>query len=746
MQSSMLIKNDQNNGGGKEERFDELFIGGDNSNLSNEIEILRSRPILQRVANDLGLQTAYYNEGKVKTSLLYRDVPFSLIVPAFDSVADFSFKVTIIDASKFILNEDKTPIAFGEPFTIGNMPCRLVRNPAVHLQLYGSMKFIINRTSLSNAAENLKSVITVGHPNEQSTILNLAFEGPNPDMGKDILNMLMSVYDSSVVEAKIRIDANTLNFINTQLYQLSDTLTGVQGGLSNYMSKNQIFDIENQSKDFLDKLGESVQNENAQTLRLTVLNWLLSYIGDQKNTYGLVPTNLGIEEPALLQLIGEYNRLQLQREANLKTTTADNPLIVGLESALDKTRGNIYQALLNVKKAYELALANIEKHKEQLQSGVTSLPGKSIHLLNIQRRQKILEELYALLLQKKLETSIAYASVISNSTVLEPALSGGNQVSPNSTKTYTVYFFVGLLIPFAIIALKEMLKDKVANRGDVEKYTQAPILGEIGHSGNDQTLVVSRNSRRFIAEQFRIIRTNLQYIISKSEKPIIMITSSISGEGKSFISTNIGAVMALADKKTVIMEFDIRKPKIVSGLDLKRKMGITNYIIGNVKFEDLIVKVEGQENLFVIPCGPIPPNPAELLLEHRLDELMREVRERFDVIIMDTAPVGLVSDAISLGRYADCTLYIIRQGYTLRKQVTLIEELYLQQKLPRISLLLNDVKAEGGYYGGGYYGSYGYYGGYGYGAESGYFENEKGQRTKRSFFSSIMALLHRIFR
>jgi capsular exopolysaccharide synthesis family protein len=347
-----------------------------------------------------------------------------------------------------------------------------------------------------------------------------------------------------------------------------------------------------------------------------------------------------------------------------------------------------------------------------------------------------LEDLYSLLLQKKLDISLSSASTISNSRVLEPATNNGSLISPDSKKIYTFYLLIGILIPVGIIALRELLQDKVNNRADVEKYTNAPILGEIGHSDREQSLVVTHNSRRLISEQFRIIRTNLQYIIGRNDRPVIMITSSFSGEGKSFISTNMGAVMALSGKKTVIMEFDIRKPKIVSGLDLKRKMGITNYIIGKASFNDLPVKVEGVEGLYVIPCGPIPPNPAEILLDKRLDELMQEVMKNFEVVIMDTAPVGLVSDASSLGQYAHCTLYIVRQGHTFRNQVRLIEDLYRAKKLPGLCLLLNDVKGVSGYYGGGYYGKgYGYYGAYGYG--SGYFEDDSKKRKRGSLLKGL---------
>jgi len=304
---------------------------------------------------------------------------------------------------------------------------------------------------------------------------------------------------------------------------------------------------------------------------------------------------------------------------------------------------------------------------------------------------------------------------------------------------------LGMLLPTGFVVLREILQDKINGKADVEKYTTAPILGEIGHSEGTQTLVVTQNSRRLISEQFRIIRTNLQYMINKVPKPVIMVTSSFSGEGKSFVSTNMGAVMALSGKRTVIMEFDIRKPKIVSGLDLKRKMGITNYIIGKASFNELLIKVNGVDDLYVIPCGPIPPNPSEILLDKKLDELMKEVMDHFDVVIMDTAPIGLVSDAITLNRFSNCTLYITRQGYTFRKQLGLVEDLYINKKLPSLCLLINDVKADGGYYGGYYGGGYGYYGGYGYGKQSDYFESD-GDKNGRSLPARLKKWIERIFR
>jgi capsular exopolysaccharide synthesis family protein len=752
VQSSLLIQNDMTttgasggNGGAKDERFEELFMTQDALNLSNEIEVLRSTPVLQRVAKDLHLQTSYYSKGNVKGSLIYPVFPFTLnFINKADSLIGLSFKISVLSAERFTVDESKTLHHFGDTITLGNDRVQLIRNPGVNIYSFPSSQFEIDWYPLLSAAIMLQGQVKVTQLNEQSTILTLSFEGENSILGKDVLNNLMAVYDTLMVEDKNRIAANTLRFINDRLFELNDTIRGVQGVLTNFMVDNKVFDIENQSKEYTEKMSDAAKLKAEQEVRIGIADFLLQYISDKKNVHELVPTNLGIEEPALTQLVFEYNRLTLERDKNAKTTTESNPMIVSMDQALEKIRRDIYQALLNIKTAYSIAAGKLDQTENAIDSRVTSLPGKSLGLLNIQRHQKILEDLYSLLLQKKLEISLSSASTISNSRVVEPAMAGSEPVSPDKKNIYTMYLLLGMLLPTGFVVLRELLQDKISGKADVEKYTTVPILGEIGHSQASQALVVTQNSRRLISEQFRIIRTNLQYMINKVPKPVIMVTSSFSGEGKSFVSTNMGAVMALSGKKTVIMEFDIRKPKIVSGLDLKRKMGITNYIIGKASFNELLIKVNGVDDLYVIPCGPIPPNPSEILLDKKLDELMKEVMDNFDVIIMDTAPIGLVSDAITLNRFSNCTLYITRQAYTFRKQLGLVEDLYVNKKLPGLCLLINDVKAEGGYYGGYYGGGYGYYGGYGQG-KSDYFEQD-GEKHNGSLQAKLKSWVERIFK
>ena len=333
--------------------------------------------------------------------------------------------------------------------------------------------------------------------------------------------------------------------------------------------------------------------------------------------------------------------------------------------------------------------------------------------------------------KKSEENGISAASKVSNARVIDEALKNEKPVSPVPSKVYAIALFIGLLIPIALIYVVELFNDKIRYRTDIEKITKTPILAEVGHNDEGRTLVVTAKSRKVITEQFRMIRTNLQYLVGSAEKSTILVTSSFSGEGKSFISTNVAAAIALTGKRTVLLEFDLRKPKVLEGLNIQKSVGISNYVVGKSTITEILKPIDGYDNLYVIGCGAVPPNPAELLLDGKIDELFAYLKKNFDAIIIDSAPVGLVTDSMTLSKYADATLYIVRHKYTLKKQINFVNELYVNKKLPKLSIIINDVVGgTGGYYG---YGGYGY-GGYGYGSGkaygSGYFETPTRNRFK----------------
>jgi capsular exopolysaccharide synthesis family protein len=406
---------------------------------------------------------------------------------------------------------------------------------------------------------------------------------------------------------------------------------------------------------------------------------------------------------------------------------AGNPIIRDFETAMDKQRNEMINALSNAKQNLQSRIQSYEGKNRIAGNELSGVPAKQREVLDIMRKQRIAEELYTFLLERKLETSIGSASTLSNIEILESAFSSGIPVSPNKRNLYMVALIIGLAIPAAFLFITELFNDKIRTRNDIDKFSSVPILGEIGHSDSKQTLIISSHDRKYISEQFRVLRTSLQYLFTeKKSAHSLLITSSVSGEGKSFVSTNMAAVMAVSGKKTVILEFDLRKPKIMSGLqmDSKNTKGISNYLVGNAALEEIIYKVPDQENLFVVPCGTVPPNPAELLLNPRLKVLFEDVKKKFEMIIVDTAPAGLVSDCYLLGEHVDAAVYIVRHNYTFKKQLNMIQRIYDEKRLPNTAVVINDVKALAGY--GEYYGyvNYGYKGyGYGYGKElSNYFD------------------------
>jgi capsular exopolysaccharide synthesis family protein len=630
--------------------------------------------------------------------------------------------VIIESDREFKMNESGPNLLFGQPFEIGSGKF-IIERTLNDFRGYGSKQFFINYAPAESRAVDYVSRIGASQSGESNNIMMVSFLTENTKVGMDVVNQWMEEYQQSGLEEKRQTAKYALRFIDDQMDTIRKDLGVVEKNLQGYREENQLYVPTQQAQGYLSNIAQLDVQLTTLGLKLENINLLIRYISDNQNPYRQVASLLGIDEPTLAEQIIEFNSLQVQRETLLKTTTPANPMVKNLESGIDKLRRDILQNLINVRQATQGAINSLQAKNTEAGRAIARIPVKEKQLLDITRRQKILEELFSFLLQKKLETSISSASTISNVRVIEPAIATG-PVQPNRSGTYMLAFFIGLGIPAAIIFLKEFLNDKVKSREDIQRATQAPIIGEVGHSDQSSALVVSRTSRRFIAEQFRIIRTNLEYILPKSGPQVIIVTSSSSGEGKSFMSSNIGAVKALAGKKTVIMEFDIRKPKVAGSLNVRHKTGISNFVIGKASFEEIVVPVPNLENLYMIPCGPIPPNPSELLLDEKIAELINRAKKEFEVVVIDTAPMGLVSDPVILGQFAHASIYVIRHNHTFKKQLSMLNEIFLNKRLPHLSIVVNDIKADGGY--GNYYGYGGYgYTGYGYGYGSEYFDEKK---------------------
>jgi tyrosine-protein kinase Etk/Wzc len=735
---TLLISESKGIGSGSE-KFDAFLFDESDKNLYDEIQVIRSRNMVKRVARSLDMSVQYYSKGNVRSSPIYHDdLPIELkIINLRDSTKPFNIEIRIHSSGDFDIGEESTRYKFGQLISTVNGTFIVSRNPR-ELSEFKSPLFEISYAPPDIRAKQLIGGLSVAQAGESTNILEVKYETENPKIGMDIVNSLMREYQNAGLEEKRQEAVSALRFINEQMDTVSYELSAVEKNLESYRQRNRLYMPEQQSDSYFKSIYETENELAKEGAKLENVNYLLRLLRDSSQPNTQVASQLGIDEPTLLLQVQEFNKLQVQRQTLLRSTTESNPFVKNLDASRSKLRADIIANLSNVRSAFLDNMKSLQFKNMKTGSEVSAIPSKEKQLLDITRRQKILEELYSYLLQKKLETSISSASTISNVRVIEPAMSSESPIQPQKGGIYTMALFLGFLIPSLVIFAFEFFNDKVRTRDDVQNVIDEPIIGEVGHSEDGNAIVVNKDNRKFIAEQFRVIRSNLQYILPADSRQTILVTSSFSGEGKSFISTNVAAAMALAGKKTIILEFDIRKPKIMRSLNLTKLDGITSFIVGKVVLEEIIVPVPNVENLYILPCGPVPPNPAELLLSPKLQELFAEMNKKFDFIVIDTAPIGLVSDASILGKFAEATIYIVRHNYTYKKQLEVITELSSTNRLPKVNVIINDIRT------GGWYGSYYGYGGYGmtnysYGYNSEYFE----ERIKtRSIFSWLFGKGH----
>lgn len=717
---ALIVKKDAGPPGAGSDPFQQMFVMDNSINIQNEIELLKSQPVMQRVVEGLNLNVSYFAKGNIIETNNYKDCPLRLeVLNLVDSNSAFTLQVKVADDKSFYINDQTHLLSFGQAFQNSFGSFRLSKVP------YGTLieEYKITWLPTPAIANSLLKDLLVA-PKGATGILLISLQATHPQLAADVINRLMHEYQIVTREDKNEANRRMIDFIDGRLKGVERELDSTTSVLLNFQRANNLMNPETQSESYFSRIEETDKEKNTLQVQEDVARIIDDYLRDAKNTYTLVPSTLGLADGTLAAMISAYNVAQLERKALIDANVpVTNERVEQMQDRIERLRINILESLRNLRNSNNAALSRLNQTASVVRAQINALPQKEQEMLEIKTQQQTKQTVFNLLMEKREQTAILLAGTISNMKVVEPAVINRSPVKPNPNMVRIIALVIGLALPAIIIFTLELLNDKVNSRFDIEKSTPTPIAGEIGHSLGKEPLVVKPNNRSIVAEQFRILRSNLQYFLTNVEKPVILITSSFSGEGKSYISTNLGAVMSLAQKKTIVLEFDIRKPKVLSHLGIAKKPGIINYLLGKTKLEELPVQVPGYEHLYVLPCGPIPPNPAELLLDEKLDKLFAYLKEQFDFIIIDTAPVGMVSDAMALSKYANSTLYIVRQGYTHKKQIALVDEFNSTGKLPKISIILNDVKARTGY---GYYA----YGQYGYGEKSGYFEEDEAPTTR----------------
>ena len=450
------------------------------------------------------------------------------------------------------------------------------------------------------------------------------------------------------------------------------------------------------------------------------MQFLSEYANNPDHAYEVLPVNVGLTDTGLTELINRYNEMLLERKRLLRTSSESNPVVVNLDASIRAMRSNVQTTILSVQKGLMITKADLERQAGKYAGRITSAPGQERQLVSISRQQEIKAGLYLMLLQKREENAITLASTANNARIVDEAQAGLLPVSPKGKLIYLIAFVLGIAIPVGIIYIIELLRYKIEDRSDVEKLTTVPIIGDIPASDNmpkEGSVVVHENQNDMMAETFRNVRTNVQYMLGNNQK-VVLITSTTCGEGKSFVAANLAISFALLGKKVVIVGLDIRKPGLNKAFQMSHKEdGITRYLADpeHTDLMSLLQQSNVTPNLYILPGGAIPPNPTELVAHDSLVQAVDRLKKEFDYVILDTAPIGMVTDPQLISRVADMSIYVCRAGYTPKAGYLFINELKDHKKLPNLCTIINDVNIKTGKYGYGTYGKYGYGRTYGYG-------------------------------
>jgi tyrosine-protein kinase Etk/Wzc len=708
--STLLIKDDKSGQSvASTDALNDLSSFKSTRNIDNETEVIKSKSLMSRVVSELGLMTSYYVEGRIRDREIYgNSVPIKLIASELRNNAP-SITLTLYPKSDSTFELDdytgRATLKFGQlinkPYGSFTIISTIKRN------VIGT-KVIIRFKGIQQVADYYSAAISVQPINKNASILYLSLTDPLPDKAKDVINKLMEVYNREAIEDKNLMATNTLKFLDERLQYLTTDLSNTERTVEKYKSHNGLTDIATQASNYTEQASNYNTQLSEWAVQIEVLGSIEKYLQSDTERSSVVPSTLGIKDETLLILINQFNGLQIERERMLRTTQPSNPLVQNMNEQLIKLRLRILENLRNIKKGLQITSNNLQANVGQFQSRIKKVPGMERELLQINRQQSIKQNIYSYLLQKREETAISLAATASVARVLDPAMGGNYPISPNKKVIYLMSLLLGLGLPFAGIYIRRVLNNKVQAQQDVTAILPTPILGEIAHSDYPGAIVVDKSNRSPIAEMFRLIRANLNFLAMGKENIVILTTSSRSGEGKTFFSINLAISLAITSKRVVLLDLDLRNPKVAKTLKLAGGLGITDYLVtNNISLKDIIRHSEEAPDLFVISSGTLPPNPAELMMSPKFAHLIQQLKESFDYIIIDTPPIGQVADAFTLGQFVDFTVYLIRYNYTHKAWLDIIKNAHKNNTLNHPLLVLNDAKEiNGNNYGYGY--RYGY--------------------------------------
>ena len=698
------------------------------SETEREVEILRSTDMLKQVASQLQLNVVYSQQGNIKSGSAYHNIPFKLELQYPDSIFNTITGEVKIVGNQIDFNGVLYPVDTFISSSFGIIRWHINPN---YYKTIAPLKWMVTVQPVISAGKLIKSRLSIGPISKGSSILDVGFTDPFPNRGIQILNILFAVYSNSSVNYKSRIYENTQKFLDGRLSLISDELTGVEKRLQAYKTSEHIIDLSNEGNLYLNKLKQTDTRIGELDIQMEILTQVEKYVHTRNNSSDSIPATLGVSDGILVGLLNQLYQAEFELEKIKQVSGGKNPQIEVYEQLISRLKPSIVASINNLKSNLQITKQQLQRDNAKMTSTINTMPEKERALLDISRQQGIKNAIYTFLLQKKEESAIAAASIVPNVRVIErPDI--GETVSPRRQNYYAISIVICLLLAVIYIYIKEFANSRLLFKSQIENRLPIPFIGELVFKPNTtgSPIVVGEGKRTLIAEQFRELRTNLSFVTAVGDKneesKVILITSSIPSEGKSFVAINTSVSLCLTGAKVVLLEFDLRKPKISKPLGIRREPGITNYLIGNAKETDIVQLHPDIANFHIIPSGPVPPNPAELIGSAKMKDLMNYLRMNFDYILIDSPPVASVTDAKLLAAFADVTLYIIRHNFTNSVFLKMINDVYLRKTMPNMNLVFNGIlnkKVLGYSYGKGSGYGYGYAYGYGYGY--GYTEDEK---------------------
>ena len=750
--ATVLIKDDKKGGSaGMLSGLESLGLDGmisSSQNIDNEIEVLHSKTIAKEVVENLGLYISYMDEDEFPSRNMYKTSPVQVSLTPQE--ADLLEKPMIVEMALQPQGSMDVNVKIGDD----EYQKHFEKLPAVFPTDRGTLAFFLTSDSISSSKRTLEETTgsekitrnitaTINNPlavakaycknmtieptSKTTSVAVISLKNSNVQRGKDFINKLLEMYNINTNNDKNEVAQKTAEFINERIGIISKELGSTEKDLESFKRGAGITDLTSDAQIALTGSAEYEKKRVENQTQINLLQDLQKYM--QNEGYEVLPSNIGLQDLNLAAAINRYNEVLVERKRLLRTSTENNPTIINLDTSIGAMKENVQVSLDRVLRGLFITKADLDREASRYSRRISEAPGQEREFVSIARQQEIKAGLYLMLLQKREENAITLAATANNAKIIDDAIADDAPVSPKDKMIYLIALVLGVGIPVGVIYLLELTKFKIEGRSDVEKLTCVPIVGDIPLTDEKQgAIAVFENQNNLMSETFRNIRTNLQFML-ENDKKVILVTSTVSGEGKSFISANLAISLSLLGKKVVIVGLDIRKPGLNKVFNIPRKeVGITQYLANPEKnLMDLVQLSDVSKNLYILPGGTVPPNPTELLARDGLDKAIETLKKNFDYVILDTAPVGMVTDTLLIGRVADLSVYVCRADYTHKNEYTLINELAEKDKLPNLCTVINglDLKRRkyGYYYGYGKYGKYYGYGkrygyGYGYGEQS----------------------------